>query len=110
MTAVIERCKTPPWGLEGGREGRPNDGAIRYPDASRRTINKATRVRVPKGATLDLFSGGGGGYGPPAERDPAAVLSNLREGYISEAHAREHYGHSFAPDDLAKPGVRPAAA
>ena len=104
VTAVIERCKTPPWGLAGGRQGRPNDGAIRYPDATRRTINKATRVRVPKGATLDLFSGGGGGYGPPAERDPAAVLSDLREGYISEAHAREHYGHAFA-DSVARPAA-----
>ncbi len=105
VTAVIERCDTPPWGLVGGLEGRPNDGAIRYADASRRAIHKATRVRVPKGATLDLFSGGGGGYGPPSERDPAAVLSDLREGYISEAHARKHYGHAFAASK-----VRPAAA
>ena len=103
MTAVIERCETPPWGLGGGVEGRPNDGAIRYPDASGRTIHKATRVRVPKGATLDLFSGGGG-YGPPAERDRAAVFFDLREGYISEAHARKHYAHAFADA-----GVRPAA-
>jgi N-methylhydantoinase B len=104
VTAVIERCETPPWGLVGGLEGRPNDGAIRYADATQRTIHKATRVRVPKGATLDLFSGGGGGFGPPSERDPAAVLSDLREGYISQAHARKHYGHAFAEG-----GVRPAA-
>jgi len=65
---------------------------------------------VPKGATLDLFSGGGGGYGPPAERDPAAVLADLREGYISEAHAHEHYAHAFTDAHGAAPGERPAAA
>ena len=96
VTAVIERCKTPPWGLAGGLEGRANDGAIRYADGTRRVINKATRVRVPKGATLDLFSGGGGGYGPPAERGAEAVLADVREGYITEAHARRHYPHAFA--------------
>jgi N-methylhydantoinase B len=52
-------------------------------------------VRVPKGATLELTCGGGGGWGPPAERDPEAVHSDIAEGYTTEAHARRHYPHAF---------------
>jgi N-methylhydantoinase B len=51
---------------------------------------------VPKGATLELFTGGGGGYGSPASRDPEAVRRDVREGYVSEQHARTHYPHAFA--------------
>jgi N-methylhydantoinase B len=42
-----------------------------------------------------VFGGGGGGYGPPGERDREAVLADVREGYVSEAAAREHYPHAF---------------
>jgi N-methylhydantoinase B/oxoprolinase/acetone carboxylase alpha subunit len=41
---------------------------------------------------LRIVSPGGGGYGSPRERDPAAVKRDLVEGKISEAAAREIYG------------------
>jgi N-methylhydantoinase B len=96
VTAVIERTKNPGWGLEGGEEaGIPNSGALRKPDGSRTVFGKATRLLVRKGETLELTMGGGGGYGPATERDPAAVHSDVREGYITEAAAREKYPHAF---------------
>ena len=45
---------------------------------------------------IELTCGGGGGYGLAAERRAEAVLGDLREGYISEAHARAHYPHAMA--------------
>jgi N-methylhydantoinase B len=96
VTSALERTKTAPWGLEGGEEGRPNGAALRTEDGSRTEFGKATRLKVPKGATLELYCGGGGGYGPASERDPEAVRSDLREGYVTEAHARRHYPHAFA--------------
>jgi N-methylhydantoinase B len=39
--------------------------------------------------------GGGGGYGPPSERDREAVLADVRDGYVSEEQARKHYPHAF---------------
>jgi len=95
VTAAIERCKTAPWGLQGGREGRPNGAALRSADGTTWSFGKATRLLVPKGATLELYCGGGGGYGDPSERPTEVVMSDLREGYISEAFAREHYPHAF---------------
>jgi N-methylhydantoinase B len=96
VTCVVERTKTAPWGLEGGLEGEPNAAGLREPDGSRRSFGKATRVHVAKGATLELATGGGGGYGPPSERDPEAVRRDVREGYVSEAEARRAYPHAFA--------------
>lgn len=96
VTSALERTKNAPWGLEGGGEGRPNGAVLRLPDGTRRPFAKATRMHVPKGATIELYCGGGGGYGPPSERNPAAVHEDLREGYITEEHARRYYPHAFA--------------
>ncbi|MCY4087787.1 MAG: hydantoinase B/oxoprolinase family protein [Actinomycetia bacterium] len=95
VTAAVERTKNEPWGLEGGLPARPNCGMLYHVDGTTEPVAKATRLAVPKGATLVLQNGGGGGYGPPSERDPKAVHEDLREGYITEGHAREHYPHAF---------------
>ena len=44
---------------------------------------------------MHLHTGGGGGYGPPAEREPDAIRRDVREGYVSEAYARRHHPHTF---------------
>jgi N-methylhydantoinase B len=47
---------------------------------------------LANGDVLRVVSPGGGGYGNPGERDPAAVRRDLVEGKISPAAAREIYG------------------
>jgi N-methylhydantoinase B len=95
-TTVVERTKNAPWGLEGGLSGRPNGIAVRTPDGRSEPLRgKNTRLLLPKGSTLELYNGGGGGYGPPSERDPELVRADINEGYITEAHARRHYPHAF---------------
>jgi N-methylhydantoinase B len=94
-TSTVERTKNAPWGLSGGLPARANACVLRLPDGTRLPIAKATDLKTPKGSTVELYCGGGGGYGDPAERDPEAVREDLREGYITEAHAREHYPHAF---------------
>jgi N-methylhydantoinase B len=96
-TTVVERTKNAPWGLEGGLEGRPNGVAVRWPDGRREALRgKNTRLHLPKGSTVELRNGGGGGYGPPSERTVEEVLADLREGYVTEEHARRHYAHALA--------------
>jgi N-methylhydantoinase B len=95
-TTVVERTKNAPWGLQGGLSGRPNRIAVRMPDGRvERLRGKNTRLFLPKGSTVELYNGGGGGYGPPSERDPDAVRADIREGYVTEADARGHYPHAF---------------
>ncbi|MCY4622419.1 MAG: hypothetical protein OXD34_11400 [bacterium] len=36
-----------------------------------------------KGDTVRCYTGGGGGYGNPQERDPQAVLDDLADRHIS---------------------------
>ena len=93
--STIERTKNAPWGLEGGGEGRPNSGELRLPDGSVKPIAKATGLALPKGSVFVFHCGGGGGYGPPSDRPTEKVLEDLREGYITEEHARHHYPHAF---------------
>ena len=93
VTTSVERTRNGPWGLRGGIGGRANDAVIHRADGSEGHKPKATRIPVPKGDLLSLRTEGGGGYGDPASRDPQAVRNDLADGYITEAHARRHYGH-----------------
>src|SRR5262249_54930228 len=44
------------------------------------------------------FSGGGPGYGDPLERDPTAVLEDLKKKIISEWTARNIYRVAYDPE------------
>ena len=91
LTCGVERTKNAPWGLQGGGEAMPNRAAVRHPDGSRDVVGKATGLRIAKGSVFELSTGGGGGYGPAAERDPEAIAADVRDGYITEAHAERNY-------------------
>ena len=108
-----ERQKTPPWGLFGGGDGRPNAIQVRYPDGSIRAIYKISDLHVPQGGVIEVNIGGGGGYGLPADRDPVAIHRDVRDGYVTVAAARRGYPHAFAdeasdpnPDHTAGPSTK----
>jgi N-methylhydantoinase B len=92
VTTAVERTLTPPWGLDGGLEGRPNGVVVRLPDGRVLKVGKITRLHLPKGTRLELATGGGGGFGIPAQRSPEAVERDLQEGYITAGHAAHYYG------------------
>jgi N-methylhydantoinase B len=97
VTTAVERTQLPPWGLMGGQEGHAN--GVRYRRAGEpmgEIFGKVTGLKLHKGDSLELLTGGGGGYGAPEERDPGAVHEDVRNGYTSEDHARRHYPHAFA--------------
>ena len=95
LTSVIDRTRTAPAGLAGGGEARPNRATVALPDGRELACAKATRLAMPAGTLLRLRTGGGGGYGDPAQRAPAAVQADLRAGYVSETWARRHHPHAF---------------
>jgi N-methylhydantoinase B len=95
LTSTVERTKNAPWGLAGGGEARANSVSLELPDGTVSHFGKITRLLVPRGATVRLRTGGGGGYGDPAERTTAAVLADVREGYTTEPYARTHFPHAF---------------
>lgn len=96
VTTIIDSRKRPPWGLGGGGEARPNDQLLERPGEPPITFGKHTGASIPNGSRLTVKSAGGGGYGPPEDRDPARVHEDIRDGYISEAQARRDYPHAFS--------------
>lgn len=94
-TSTVERTRIPPWGLAGGGEGTPNIVRASMPDGTAREFGKVTGLAVPAGSRIVVRSGGGGGFGPASSRDPAAVLEDIRQGYISQTRAELDYPHAF---------------
>jgi N-methylhydantoinase B len=70
-----------PTGLAGGRPGAPSRLALRV-DGRRRRVPTKTTVFVPEDAEVIVETSGGGGWGPPAERDPERVRADRRDGVI----------------------------
>lgn len=95
LISLQDRTKSPPWGLEGGGPARANSSRVRFPDGTVQELTKVTSLPLPAGTAMEYQSAGGGGWGDPAERDPQAVLDDIREGYVSEAAARRDYPHAF---------------
>ena len=54
------------------------------------------RVPLPEGTLLVDYVAGGGGFGDPIDRDPAAVLKDFGYGWVSREIAERVYGVVFA--------------
>jgi len=89
-----ERSKSAPFGLAGGKDGSPTrirledpDGNIRYP------LSKGAFTVPPEGRIIFEVPGSGG-FGPPTERDPAALADDIKNGYVSDDAANREYKRS----------------
>lgn len=50
------------------------------------------RVPAAAGSVARIFTGGGGGWGPPLERPVQELAEDLRRGYVSPEAATTVYG------------------
>jgi N-methylhydantoinase B len=89
---IVEQTKFPAWGLFGGGEGMPNLGVVNPGTDREKRVGKIVGYKLKKGEAWHIYSGGGGGWGNPHERDAQAVLRDVIGGYISVESAREEYG------------------
>ncbi len=88
----FERSKTPAWGLSGGHDATPPIVVVNPGREDERRMLKASRVKLRRGDVIRTMTGGGGGFGPPAERDPEDVRADVRDGHVSAEAARDLYG------------------
>jgi N-methylhydantoinase B len=91
MTLSSDRRRFRPWGLEGGEPARGAHAYLVAPDGTERELPTKTCVALRHGERVRIETPGGGGWGPPAERDPAAVAADLRHGYVSPDFVRAQY-------------------
>jgi N-methylhydantoinase B len=45
---------------------------------------------------MRVITGGGGGYGDPAEREPELIHADLADGYVTPEATSAQYGHGGA--------------
>ena len=73
-------------GLLGGADGAPHRYLMRVPNQVAEVLaTKREGITVPPGTVFEVHSAGGGGWGPPTERDPAARDRDRMNGYVSNS-------------------------
>ncbi len=89
-----ERGRYAPKGVVGGSEGALNQFSYQQDDGYHQPpmASKMVGIRIKKGQHLLLQTPGGGGYGASTERQPEAVLRDVRLGYVSRDAAQRDYG------------------
>ena len=93
FNAQVDRMHCQPWGLDGGLSGMGNQVNLKQSGEifDKFTNAKVLLKRLNKGDTFTLLTGGGGGFGPPDERDPERVKNDLRQEYICKESAKKIY-------------------
>jgi N-methylhydantoinase B len=81
------RFQLAPEGLFGGGSGARASFLINGEPG-----NPYGLTELRAGDVVSMDAAGGGGFGPPGERDPEALAQDLAEGYVSVAGAARDYG------------------
>ena len=90
FTVLADRDKVGPWGAFGGHPGRVAEYILIRAGLETRLSSKTT-VELEPGDVISVRTCGGGGYGPPEEREPERVLRDVLEGKVSPERARDLY-------------------
>lgn len=90
-----DRHKTAPYGLFGAGPGTPGRTMLQRGGVEADLGSKEVR-HLQAGDVVSFRLAGAGGYGPPAERDPAAIRTDLEDGFVSAAAAEADYGSGAA--------------
>jgi N-methylhydantoinase B len=80
-----------PFGLYGGSPGQPSENYLN-PENEHRELPSKLTMNVKRGDVFRHVLAGAGGWGDPLERDPGAVLKDVRNELVSPARAEADYG------------------
>lgn len=95
---VSDGVVNPAQGVRGGLSGGPADQWRIFADGRRERLAGCAQVTLAAGERVLSISTGGGGYGPPIEREPHQVARDVAEHWISPQRAREVYRVVLNPD------------
>lgn len=93
----MERMTSAPFGLQGGGAGAPATVVLTTPDGKSRNLPSKGAFQAPAGSVVDMVTPGSGGFGPPEERDPAAIGEDLLDGYVTPEAVHQLYGTDPEP-------------
>lgn len=107
FSLLTDRTRSRPWGVFGGHAARPAR-FYRNPDTpDEEALASKSTTKLDPNDVVSVQTPGGGGYGDPLERDPQAVLEDVRDEKVSAEKAEEEYG--VVIDDGVDHGVDEAA-
>jgi len=86
-----DRRKIRPYGLYGGKPGKSSQNMMN-PDGAAELLDSKFTMTLRKGDVFRHELPGGGGWGDPLERDPARVLEDVRNEYVTPEGASNEYG------------------
>ncbi len=94
VSMVMDHGRTGPQGVLGGRDGDTNTVEVSQGGRTYRPphLSKDQDIEIGVGDVVRVSTPGGGGFGDPARRDPAAIARDVARGYYTEAEAREKFG------------------
>jgi N-methylhydantoinase B len=95
FTILADRDRSGPHGVFGGHAGRIAEYVHIRDGVEARLSSKTTLDLVP-GDVISVRTCGGGGYGPPEEREPERVLRDVLEGKVDSDRARDVYRVAIA--------------
>jgi N-methylhydantoinase B len=99
----LDRTKFPPWGVQGGGEAQSGRiTIIKAATGKAEAGDKENAYPLVAGDLVCVETGGGGGFGPLAERALAAIQRDLDAGYITSAAAERDYGVKVGSDGIAR--------
>lgn len=94
MKTALESTRVPlAKGVLGGQDGKPSE-IVLWPGTDRETLanDRLGMFSLAPGDVVMLRAGGGGGYGPPRERDPDLVVRDVRDEFLAPEEAASVYG------------------
>jgi N-methylhydantoinase B len=91
LTNLSERQRFAPYGLFGGKTGTLARTVIN-PGPDERVVHGKQSREFAYGDVIAFQQSGAGGYGDPLDRDPARVLEDVVDEYVSPEGARREYG------------------
>ena len=88
----MERMKSPPFGLSGGKPGVTATVTLTTPDGSVRDLAGKGAFAAPAGSVINMRTPGSGGMGDTSLRTRAAIDADLANGYVTDDHIKREYG------------------
>ena len=99
FTILADRERWGPHGLFGGLPGERAHYVLN-PDSDATELGSKVTVQLKENDVVSYRTCGGGGYGPPEDRDPEDVLWDVRNGKVSLERARKVYRVAVDTDSL----------
>ena len=97
FTVLADRERWGPHGLFGGLPGERAHYVLN-PDSEAKELGSKVTIQLKADDVVSYRTAGGGGYGPAEDRDPDAVLRDVRDGKVSLERARQIYGVIVDPE------------